>query len=73
MGWCVQRAGEEGVGRMAWGGAMRRAEQAAGVPCRGTGATVKSVRKKGKKKREKKKKVKGKKKRRKNWKNFGKN
>jgi predicted nucleic acid-binding Zn ribbon protein len=46
---------------MAWGGAMRRAEQAAGVPCRGTGATVESVRKKGKKKREKKKKVKGKK------------
>jgi hypothetical protein len=43
---------------------VRRAEQAAGVPRRETGATVESVRKKGrreKKKREKKKKEKGKK------------
>jgi hypothetical protein len=40
---------------MAWRGAVRRSEQAAGVPGCGTGATVESVRKKGKNKREKEK------------------
>jgi hypothetical protein len=76
--------GRRGVGRTAWGGAVRRAEQAVGVPRRGTGATVESVRKKGrreKKKREKKKKGKGEikgktregKRSRKKWENFGKN
>jgi hypothetical protein len=62
---------------------VRRAEQATGVPRRGTRATVESVRKKGRMEKEKREKEKGKrenkrkkarrKRSRKNWENFGKN